>query len=169
MKLQQNVQALTNLEIAHIQLERSVDLFLVAKDYVSALTLAGAAEEILGKLLNKAGRQHWLDEILDGALEALGFVDEHAGSPEAMKARREVATLANFHKNRFKHFSDDDPVSFPVDVVAAEMIDRAISNYRELTKRETGAMSLFRTTVLRRGGAARRGKTSPSPSTKSTR
>jgi hypothetical protein len=154
MNLNREVEILTNLEIAHRQLERSIDLFMRAKDYVSALTLAGAAEEILGKLLHREGRQHWLDEILDGAIEALGFVDEDADSPEARKARKDIADLANFYKNRFKHFSEEDKISLAVDVKAAEMIDRAISNYWALTKRETGAMGRFRDVVLRRGHRA---------------
>lgn len=143
---------MTNLEIAHRQLERSIDLFMVQRDYVSALTLAGAAEEILGKLLNREGKSHWLDEITGGALEALGFIDKEADSAEAKKARKEIANLANFYKNRCKHFSEEGQIVFAVDVKAAEMIDRAISNYWELTKRETGGMGRFREVVLRRRG-----------------
>lgn len=140
---------LTNLEIAHQQLERAIDLFMGPKDYISALTLAGAAEEILGKLLNKRGQSHWLDEITSGALDALGFVDDDAYSSEGKAARKEVANLANFYKNRCKHFSENDQISFPVDVKAAEMIDRAISNYWDFTNRETGSMGRFREVVLR--------------------
>ncbi|WP_423709909.1 hypothetical protein [Undibacterium sp. WLX3042] len=152
MKLARVDETLTNLEIAHRQLERAIDLFMGPKDYVSALTLAGAAEEILGKLLNKRGQTHWLDEITSGALGALGFVDAEADSPEAKAARKEIANLANFYKNRCKHFSEVDQISFPVDVKAAEMIDRAVSNYWDLTNRETGAMGRFREVVLRYGG-----------------
>ena len=46
-------ETLSNLDVAERQLERAIALFLDEEDYVSALTLAGAAEEILGKLLNK--------------------------------------------------------------------------------------------------------------------
>ena len=131
-------------------MKRSIDLFLSSKDYVSALTLVAAAEEILGKLLNREGKQHWLDEITAGALEALGFVDKEINSPEANAARKEIANLANHHKNRLKHFSDEGKMSFPVDVKAAEMIDHAISNYRKLTASQTGVMDRFLDFVLRR-------------------
>ena len=73
MKIEEIEETLSNLDIAERQLERAIVLFLDDKDYVSALTLAGAAEEILGKLLNKAGKEHWLDSITEGALRALGF------------------------------------------------------------------------------------------------
>ncbi|MGB5774116.1 MAG: hypothetical protein WBP89_05600 [Sedimenticolaceae bacterium] len=37
------------------QLDRAILLFLNEKDFVSSITLAGAAEEILGALVSKAG------------------------------------------------------------------------------------------------------------------
>jgi hypothetical protein len=123
-------------------------LFLDDRDYVSAITLAGAAEEILGKLLNKEGMSHWLDEITDGALRLLGYEGEALQSPEAKKAGKEIANISNHYKNRLKHFNAEDHITFSVDVQAAEMIDRAISNYWSLTQRETGAMGRFRELVL---------------------
>lgn len=141
-------ETLTNLEVAERQLERSIALYLDEKDFVSALTLSGAAEEILGKLLNKQGKEHWLDNISKGALRALGFRKKMFDTPEAKKARKEIANLANHHKNRMKHYNDDGSITFTVDAEAADMIDRAISNYFELTQRETGAMGLFKEIVI---------------------
>jgi superfamily II DNA or RNA helicase len=148
MKLEGITEKLTNLEIAHRQLERSIELFLDRGDYISALTLAGAAEEILGKLLKKEGKSHWLDEITSGALGLLGFEGAALESPEAKKAGKEIADIANYYKNRCKHFNDHDHITFTVDVKAAEMIDRAISNYWDLTQRETGAMGRFKDLIL---------------------
>lgn len=151
MTLDEITESLTNLEIAHRQLERSIELFLDRRDYISALTLAGAAEEILGKLLREEGKTHWLDEITTGALKLLGFDGEAPQSPEAKQAGKEIANISNYYRNRCKHFSDVDHVAFTVDVQAAEMIDRAISNYWQLTQRETGAMGRFRELILRSG------------------
>lgn len=141
-------ETLSNLEIAERQLERSISIFLDDEDYVSALTLAGAAEEILGKLLNKVGKKHWLDSISHGALRALGFRKSTLETPEAKSARKEIANIANRHKNNVKHYNADGSITFFVDVAAAEMIDRAISNYFDLTKRETGAMGRFKELVI---------------------
>jgi hypothetical protein len=42
-------------DLARVQLERAITLHVDEHDHVSAITLAGAAEEILGKLLTNAG------------------------------------------------------------------------------------------------------------------
>ena len=118
------------------------------KDYISALTLAGAAEEILGKLLNKVGKEHWLDSISKGALRALGFRRKEFKTHEAVTARKEIANIANLNKNRLKHYNNDGTITLLVDVAAAEMIERAISNYFDLTQRETGAMGQFKELII---------------------
>jgi Na+-translocating ferredoxin:NAD+ oxidoreductase RnfE subunit len=50
------------VEIAIEQLEIALDLFLSGKSYVSALTLAGAAEEIFGKATEIKGIKNSLQE-----------------------------------------------------------------------------------------------------------
>lgn len=146
-------KTLSNLEIAHRQIERAIALFLDEEDFVSALTLAGAAEEILRKLLNREGKEHWLDSISTGALKALGFRKRELGSTEALRAKKEIANIANRHKNAFKHYNSDGTVTLLVDVAAAEMIERAISNYFDLTRRKTGAMERFRELIVWGGDA----------------
>ena len=42
------------IDIATCQVERAVTLYLDSADYISAITLAGAAEEILGKMAKKS-------------------------------------------------------------------------------------------------------------------
>lgn len=148
MHLDEIEETLSNLEVAHRQIERAIVVFLDDKDYVSALTLAGAAEEILGKLLNKDGKEHWLDSISKGALRALGFRKKGFETPEALKARKEIANIANRYKNRFKHYNDDGTITLLVDVAAAEMIARAISNYFVLTQRETEMMGRFKELII---------------------
>jgi vacuolar-type H+-ATPase subunit F/Vma7 len=141
-------ETLSNLEIAHRQIERAIVLFLDDRDYVSALTLAGAAEEILGKLLNNEGKEHWLDSIAKAALRALGFRKKELKTPEALKTKKEIVNIANQHKNTFKHYNNDGTATLFVDVAAAEMIERAISNYFDLTQRETGAMGKFKELII---------------------
>jgi len=141
-------ETLSNLEIARRQLDRSITLYLDEKDYVSALTLAGAAEEILGKLLNEEGKEHWLDNISKGALRALGFQKKMLDTSEAKKTKKDIVNLANHHKNRVKHYNDNGTITFTVNAEAAGMIDRAISNYFDFTQSETGAMDRFKGLVI---------------------
>jgi hypothetical protein len=148
MKFERKPEKLSNLDIAHRQIERAIVIFLDDRDYISALTLAGAAEEILGKLLNREGKSHWLDEISSGALELLGFSKDEQDTTDAKQAKKEIAHLANFYKNRCKHINAEEHMNFVTDEKAAEMIDRAISNYFALTNRETGAMGRFKELVL---------------------
>ena len=56
MKLKPQFEMLSNLEVAHRQLERAISLYMHEQDCVSALTLAGVAEKILGKLLAERGQ-----------------------------------------------------------------------------------------------------------------
>lgn len=89
-----------------------------------------------------------MDSISKGALRALGFRKRELQTPEALKAKKEIAKIANRHKNNFKHYINDGTVTLLVDVAAAEMIGRAISNYFDLTQRETGAMGKFKELVI---------------------
>lgn len=52
---------MTKLEAAKHQLAVAIQLFL-DEDYLSSLTLAGAAEEILGKLSMRAGKPVAIDD-----------------------------------------------------------------------------------------------------------
>jgi hypothetical protein len=125
----------------------TLSLFFEAKDFVSALTLAGAAEEILGKLLEQQGQTHALGHIIDGSLK---LNDVEPGSPEEPRARRATANLANQFKNRLKHYSEEDATTFSVDFYAAEIIDRAITNYFAYTGQETKKMKRFKEEVAMR-------------------
>lgn len=98
--------------------------------------------------MNKEGKEHWLDSVSEGALRALGFRKKELQTLEAAKARKEIANIANRHKNMVKHYNSDGSITFLVDVAAAEMIDRAISNYFDLTKQDTGAMRRFKELVV---------------------
>jgi hypothetical protein len=55
---------LTKLEVAVHQLDVAIRLFL-SGDYLASLTLAGAAEEILGSLCKRAGKPVAIDFIVD--------------------------------------------------------------------------------------------------------
>ena len=60
---------LTKQQVAEHQLERALRLFLDERDYVSAITLAGASEEILGRLLAKEGKEHALGSFVKACVE----------------------------------------------------------------------------------------------------
>ena len=116
---------LTKLQVAVHQLGVAIRLFLEG-DCLSSLTLAGAAEEILGKLCEREGhpvavegiiRFHWNDT--DPALSD--------------KERRKVLlNVLNAGRNAVKHANDPAEAEFTVDrVYALQMIMRAMPMARQ--------------------------------------
>ena len=57
------------LKIAKEQLETALRLYFEQRDYYSAITLAGAAEEILGKMLNHNGEENLLNSLVAAAVD----------------------------------------------------------------------------------------------------
>jgi aryl-alcohol dehydrogenase-like predicted oxidoreductase len=57
------------LEAAKNQLDRAIKLFFDEADYYSAATLAGASEEILGKMLEAQGEKNALKSLSSAIVE----------------------------------------------------------------------------------------------------
>ena len=115
----------TKQEVAIHQLDRAIDLFTQEQDIICATTLAGASEEICGKLLEEIGGQSWLKEHIDLCLDLLG----HAGHPEIKE--KDIANERNQLRNNLKHLCDGEDV-LVINFEAKEMIDRAINNMLKL-------------------------------------
>ena len=114
---------LTKQEIARIQLEDAIELFL-ARKWISAVTLAGAAEEIFARLLNLRGEPSAAEETWKHIEEIRAETGlPYAGSRTKKKAFHEW----NEMKNSLKHHSntDQDPLTFSAFDAAFEMINRA--------------------------------------------
>jgi hypothetical protein len=113
-------------------------LFREGDDYFSVLTLAGAAEEILGKLLRSSGRQNSLDDLTSGAV----LVYKHLFGEEA--GAKEFAIRANRARNASKHLDAGGPtITLDIRDEAKDMLIRAIDNYWLLEESLTPAMRLF--------------------------
>ncbi|MBI3527322.1 MAG: hypothetical protein HY067_05065 [Betaproteobacteria bacterium] len=127
---------LTRVEIAEHQLERALQLFLDEKDYVCAITLAGASEEILGKLLEKEGKEHALGSFITACV-ATGKVVYNENWSQKL-----FADMANSFRNDLKHYTNERSVTIPREA-AVEILDRAIENFWALASRETPNMRRF--------------------------
>lgn len=129
-------QTLTRFEIAERQLDRALELFLEHDDYPCAITLAGASEEILGKLLELEGREHSLEEFIQTCVVAgkQTYGKDWSG--------RTFASMANYFRNGLKHLTDEHPLTIPREA-AVEILDRAISNYWKLAGKETRKIREF--------------------------
>lgn len=115
---------ITSLDAAKDQLNWSIYLLLNDHALIPSLTLAGAAEEILSKLLPPERRSY---ELLKKNLGE-EFPDNHVG--------RDLNRL----KNAFKHWETDhegkpiDSMEAELEIQVATMIFRAMLNLRRVDK-----------------------------------
>lgn len=114
---------LTKIEIAKYQLDNACELYLSddleVGDLVSMVTLAGAAEEILGVALTRVGEKNSLKAIHDSEKQA-----------DPARTLKETADSANSVRNALKHFNDPNEVDvefLPGDALV--MLSRALDNY----------------------------------------
>ena len=121
-----NIREMSKVDIAAAQLDTAIQLYLDKSDLVSAVTLAGAAEEILGKLVSQKGKINAFEEVLDILCEM------HEAAFNADPNRKEYAKLQNGVRNEFKHICSGETLEVNLDNETSEMIERAIKNYRKL-------------------------------------
>lgn len=121
-------------EIAKRQIETALDLFFRQGDIFSIITLAGAGEEILGKLLRRAGEPCMMDHLIDydKCLTVTG------------RNSKIVNEEVNGIRNSLKHANNPIEDEFEVDSEHAEAIlARAVTNYVLLEGSLTSPMHKF--------------------------
>ncbi len=117
---------ITKLEVAVRQLDAAIRLFLDG-EHVSSLTLAGAAEEIFGRLCERAGLPVAVDQIV-----AFHWNDTNPSLPDAER-RRILLGILNGPRNAAKHANDPDQPDFDDDPdFPLQMIMRAMPMARSL-------------------------------------
>jgi hypothetical protein len=123
---------LSKLVIAQRQLEVAARLYLEGADYLAVVTLAGAAEEILGNLLRRSGQEAMIDRIVEMDRELTGG-----------RAFRVVNAEVNRARNAIKHARDPDEDTVTVEPgEATAMLARALVNYKRLAAQLSPAMLL---------------------------
>lgn len=109
-----------HLSAGQSQLLQALRLYEEGKDYHSVITLAGAAEEVFGRLSRKMG----LGCALDRLTATLPLLSERF---QQELGTREAAKSVNRAKNWLKHGAD--PLSFDAKFEAEAMLERAIQNW----------------------------------------
>jgi hypothetical protein len=115
---------LTKRRIALMQLERSLCV-LEDGDPVSAVTLAGAAEEIFGQIARRRG----LPPCVEFSAEGIRGLLTRSGAAPPSKKR--LIAILNFSKNHAKHQDDGRNLRIDIDwqFEAEYMIFRAMLNH----------------------------------------
>jgi len=111
-------------DIAIVQLRKAIQLYN-SKEYICAVTLAGAAEEIFGKIANKRCGT----TALEGEANFWNQLSEIVNKPKP--DRKKVINVLNRTRNELKHNDSGENIFFEADfeLEAECLIDRAIRNY----------------------------------------
>lgn len=109
------------LDIAVKQLETAIDLFVDRTDYVSAITLAGASDEILGTLVKRSGKHPAVDELCSS------LISKYVPGADPKHIRDQYLNNA---RNSLKHANRalEDTIEIEVEPETISMIARALSN-----------------------------------------
>ena len=121
---------ITKTAIAQTQLIEAIDLFLAGR-YISATTLAGAAEEIFARLLN----QNKEASVVEKSFQAIHEIRERLGiAAMGTKTKNEIFNEWNAARNALKHHgkTDDETITINLFDEAYWMIQRAIENAKAL-------------------------------------
>src|SRR4030042_1562910 len=117
---------ISKVDIATAQLDTAIQFYLDNSNLISAITLAGAAEEILGCLVKQQDKSNALNDEID----ILCYIHKevHGNDPN----RKEYANIRNGIRNEFKHLCSGKSLEVNLDKEASKLIDRAIKNYQAL-------------------------------------
>lgn len=112
---------LTKLDAAKIQLEAAIELHFDKASYIPAITLAGAAEEILGKAL-PSGQQTAKEELSQALLTEYQLTI----SEKELSDR-----YLNKTRNALKHFGDSKITEIDIEpeTESLGLLARALANY----------------------------------------
>jgi hypothetical protein len=126
-------------DIAVSQLEAALQLYFAGGDRFPVITLAGAAEEILGRELQSRDQSNALDTDKAATSAISKALFGRSVAPNV------VARLANRARNEIKHMDPGGARTVVMDPEdeANAILDRAILNYWRLTEDETPNMSRF--------------------------
>jgi len=106
------------IDAAADQLDWAIKLFLDHGAYVSAITLAGAAEEIVGEAVSTEASFHKLKEILS----------EKTGLEVKIISQEHLNKTKNWLKH-WKNLKDDESLEIELENEAIQYLVRAMTNF----------------------------------------
>jgi hypothetical protein len=131
---------LHKIDIAKRQIDTAGELFLSGADPIAVITLAGAAEEILGSLLRRQKKPSMYDRL----------IEDEFFTPQCSDSKG-VNQIINGTRNALKHANipEEDELDFePEEAVA--MLSRAMANYTSISHELTPTMlKVYETIKLR--------------------
>ena len=140
-------QSINYIEIALIQLDRAIDLYN-DKDFICSTTLAGAAEEVLGRILKEANIYKKKTIFLyNKGNNFRDFLVEKGIS----KSSKEAIKTMNLQRDSFKHFKPEIcEGSFDAKTWCFTLISRAIINIQYMFDGEFEIENLIKPHLARK-------------------
>ena len=130
-------QKLTKIDIAEQQLLHAIELFCSGERIISAITLAGAAEEILGKLVAGTGQANSMESEVSDQCELFESFFGYAGDLKTFLDQENNA------RNELKHIRTGNDVELDLEQEAVNLIERAINNFKLLRPGFNSAFQAF--------------------------
>ena len=124
------------IDIAKHQLDRAISLFLNENDFICAITLGGAAEEILGKEIQRHGNTSACDDLTS--------ILRKKYAPDS--SQKEIRNKhLNSVRNAIKHFNDENEqeVDTNWEAQAIQMLARCCINIIRLDAQPTEQFHRF--------------------------
>jgi hypothetical protein len=116
------------LDVGCEQLEVALRLFFEGTQYFAVITLAGAAEELLGAYVKAKGETTSLEELVKDAVLISSALSGSASKP------KDIFKIANYPRNASKHMDDgaDSQLRVYLKRDAMDLLSRAVDNYYRL-------------------------------------
>lgn len=125
-------------DLAHNQLEAAIALFITGGDRFSVITLAGAADVLLARLVLNTGQENFTDSVLSTEIKRGG----------TSVTREEFGKRLNntLFINQLKHLDggDSDVLELEPEECALAAILKALANYVKLAEHERKLVLAFR-------------------------
>ena len=131
-----SIPSFTKLELAVHQLDRAIQILLDEKDAVCSITLAGAAEEILGDMVKLQGGTSAHQEIID---ECVSLSKRTTGETTRASDFHEIFA---YYRNELKHLRQGSDISVNAEC-AYPIIEQAISNLDRLGESRSSQVNRF--------------------------
>jgi hypothetical protein len=116
-------QSIPKKELAHSQINVALRLYMASEEYPCVITLAGAAEEVLGKIAIELGHEPSFNKTLRELLD----MHKQMWGKEAKES--DYADLRNKARNEMKHKCSGNDVHLNYEHEAAQMLSRVLENY----------------------------------------
>lgn len=127
----------SKLDIAAKQLESAIGLFVSNRDKFSAITLAGAADNIFNQLLLNQGKENFTDYSRKMEAEKTGVLQTRGEHGKEINDVLRINALKHMDKN------DDDYIEMELDEYALAAILKAVVNYVDLAGKEEEFIKAF--------------------------